>query len=73
MYVEWRCTQSVAVCVVYTPDESFSKHVIRVLLHLVLACAQAIPTLIHAVTAAPFGHVSAGVALILACTRAVNP
>ena len=73
VYVEWRCIQSVAVRVVYTPDESFSKHAIRVLLHLVLACVQAIPTLMHAVTAALFGHVSAGIALILACTRAVNP
>ena len=73
MYGGWRCIQSVAVCVVYTLDESFSKHAIRVLLHLVLACVQAIPTLIHAIMAALFGHVSAGIALVLARTRAVNP
>ena len=73
LLVEWRCIQNAAVCFVCTLDESFSKHAIHVLLHLVLACTRAIPALIHAITAAPFGHVSAGIALIHARNRAVNP
>ena len=64
MFVEWRCIQSAAVCFVYTPDESFSKHAIHVLLNFILACIREIPALIHA-----------GIALIviLVRTRAVNP
>ena len=57
---------------VYTRDELFSKHAILVLLHLVLACIRAIPALIHALMAAPFGHVSTGIALILAHTHSYS-
>ena len=53
MFVEWRCIQNPAVCFVYTLDESFSKHAIHVLLHLMLACIQATLALIHARTAQP--------------------
>ena len=73
MFVEWQCIQNAAVCFVYTLEESFSKHAIHVLLHLVLTCIRAIPALIQALMAAPFGHVSAGIALILTYTQAVNP
>ena len=64
MFVERWCIQSAVVCFVCTLDELFSKHAIQchVLLHLVLACMWAVPALIHA-----------GIALILARTRAGNP
>ena len=65
MVVEWRCIQSVAVCFVYTLDESFAKNAVHVL--------QAIPALIHALMAAPIGHKSTRIVLIVARTRAVNP
>ena len=50
MFKEWRCIQNAAVCFVYTLDESFLKHAVHVLLHLVLASVRAIPALIHART-----------------------
>ena len=73
MFVEWQCLQSSAICFVYTLDESFSEHAIHVLQHLALACIWATPALIHAFTAAPSRHVSAGISLILARTQAVSP
>ena len=65
--------QSAAVCFVCTLDESFLNQSIHVSLHLVLACIQTIPALMHARTAQPWRHVSAGIAPILARARAVNP